>query len=349
MSLVLFSAFAIFISLAPYYHKNQILTAQLNFLLYGGLLSILPFIYFYVRHIATKEKIELKQQSIHLFPALLFSIIGLFIPLSLSSEELKLYSLDLSFDSNLHWTVFFFQLIEKISKLLFIIQSVFYLFLISKLIKDYKKRVNNYFSNINNPYFNWIHLFYIVFIISFLATTTMLIVGNTNMIKEDNHILTVCLLTLSMVFYLIAFIADNHEYIPDETFYSNEQFSTIDLHSIPMQEDLAKKLQEYFEQQKPFLQGDLKITIVAKALATNRTYISEAIKNVFNLNFNDFVNGYRIEEAKAILSEKKFKDITITEIYDKAGFNNYNSFAKAFKKKYKCTPSNYRKKILANN
>ena len=49
-----------------------------------------------------------------------------------------------------------------------------------------------------------------------------------------------------------------------------------------MQEDLAKKLQEYFEQQKPFLQGDLKITIVAKALATNRTYISEAIKNVFN-------------------------------------------------------------------
>ena len=98
MSFVQFSALAIFASLVPFYHQNYILSAQMDALFYGGLLSIFPFIYFYVRHIATKEKTGLRQLNFHLLPALVFAIIGLCIPLILSSEEFKTYALSLPVD-----------------------------------------------------------------------------------------------------------------------------------------------------------------------------------------------------------------------------------------------------------
>lgn len=345
MSLVQFSALAIFISLVPFYHQNPILSSQMDAFFYGGLLSIFPFIYFYIRHIATKEKIELKQFYFHLAPAIVFAFVGLFIPLILSKEDLNIYALSLPFDKKLHWAVFFFKIVERISTLVLIMQSILYLYLMSNLIKEYKNRVNNYFSNISNPHFNWIHVFYIVFIISLFAAIPPLIAGNTYMAKNGNHLLTICFFTLSIVFFLIAFIADNHQYIIDESFYVQEEITTGEQSTLASQKNLESKIKKYFEQEKPYLQGNLKITDVARALATNRTYISEIIKTVYYSNFSDYVNTYRIEEAKILLTDTNCSNLTIAEICDKAGFNTYNSFIKAFKKKYKCTPNEYRRKM----
>lgn len=348
MSFVQFSVLVIFLSLVPFYHQNSILSARMDALFYGGLLSIFPFIYFYVRHIATKKKIELKQLCLHLFPASVFVVIGLFIPIALSEEELKIYALNLPIDKELQRAVFFFQIVDKTSKLLLMVQSILYLYLISILIKEFKNRVRNYFSNIKNRYFNWIHIFYIIFTVSLLAAIPPLIAGNTYMVKNDNHLLTVCFFTLSAVFYLISFIADNHRYIADESFYDVENIATVEFNSVGIRKNLACKMKDYFEQRKPYLRGNLKITEVAGALATNRTYVSDVIRTVYNSNFNEFVNSYRINEANGLFNDGEYSHLTTAEISEKAGFNTYGSFVEAFKKKHGCTPSAYRKKMLQN-
>lgn len=345
MSFVEFSALAIFISLTPFYHKNFILSSQLNMLFYGGLLSIFPFVYFYIRNIATKEKIELKKFFHHLLPAFVFIIIGLFIPFILSPEDLKIYALNLTVNKEIKSAVFFFQITDKFSKFVLIIQSIFYLYQISILIKEFNNRLRNYFSNIENKYFNWIHIFYIIFLISLIASIPTLIAGNNYMIKGDNNLLTISFFTLSVVFYFIAFIADNHRYIADDDFYNIDDINIIENNNIDIQKKLAYKIKDYFEQEKPYLKKDLKITEVANALATNRTYVSDAIKNIFNSNFNKFVNSYRIEEAKNIFNTEESINLTTTEICEIVGFNTYSSFTKVFKKKYKCTPAAYRKKL----
>jgi AraC-like DNA-binding protein len=345
MSFVQFSALAIFVSLVPFYNQNPVLSAQIDALFYGGILSIFPFVYLYVRQVATKRKIEPGQFCFHLLPALLFVLIGLFIPISLSAEELKTYALGLSVDNELHRTVFFFQIVDKTCKLLVVVQSLLYLYLISILIKEFKNRVRDYFSNIENRYFNWIHVFYIIFSVSLLAAIPPLIAGNAYMAKTDNHLLTVCFFTLSVVFYSIAFIADNHRFIPDANFYNVEELTTVESNVIGIQKEIACKLKDYFEQDKPYLQGDLKITEIACALATNRTYVSGAIRNIYNSNFNEFVNSYRVKEAAILLAGDESRHITTTEISEKAGFNTYNSFVKAFKKKHGCTPNVYRKTL----
>lgn len=345
MAFVQFSAFAIFASLVPFYNNNPVLSAQMDALFYGGLLSIIPFIYFYVQQVATKKKIELKQLIFHLLPTLLFVVIGLFIPITLSAEELNTYALGSFPDRELHRTVFFFQIIDKTSKLLIILQSLFYLYLISILIKEFKNRVRNYFSNIENRYFNWIHVFYIVFSISLLVAVPPLIAGNAYMAKNDNHLLTYCFFTLSAVFYFIAFIADNHRFIPDTNFYKVEELTTVESNVVGIQNEIACKLKDYFEQDKPYLQRDLKITEIARSLATNRTYVSNAIRNIYDSNFNEFVNSYRVKEATILFADDESQHITTTEISEKVGFNTYNSFVKAFKKKYRCTPNVYRNNL----
>ena len=345
MAFVQFCALAIFASLVPYYNHNPVLSAQMDALFYGGLLSIFPFIYFYVRKIATNRRIERKPLCFHLLPAILFVLIASFIPVCLSEDEIKTYALGAFAGSKLFSAVFLFQVVDRSSKVLIVLQSLFYLYLISILIKEFKNRVRDYFSNIENRYFNWIHVFYIVFSISLLAAVPPLIAGNANMAKTDNHLLTICFFTLSVIFYFIAFLADNHRFIPDANFYHVEEAASVESNFNGIQNEIAYKLKKYFEQHKPYLQRELKITEIASSLATNRTYVSAAIRNVYNSNFNEFVNSYRIKEATILLADNKLQHITTTEISEMAGFNTYNSFVKAFKKKHGCTPNIYRKNL----
>lgn len=70
--------------------------------------------------------------------------------------------------------------------------------------------------------------------------------------------------------------------------------------------------------------------------------LSMIINRHFNLNFYEFVNGYRIEEAKKRLLDPANKSKTITDIYLEVGFNSKSVFNTFFKKLVGKTPSEYR-------
>jgi len=73
-------------------------------------------------------------------------------------------------------------------------------------------------------------------------------------------------------------------------------------------------------------------------LSINR--ISELINVSFGINFSEWVNGYRIEEAKSLLSARP--DLSIKEVYYTTGFNSKSAFYTAFKKQVGQTPTQYR-------
>ena len=71
-------------------------------------------------------------------------------------------------------------------------------------------------------------------------------------------------------------------------------------------------------------------------------YISQAINQNLNQNFYDFVNSFRIEEAKQLL---KSDELRINEIMDQVGYKNRSSFNTIFKTNCGCTPSEFRKQF----
>ena len=94
-------------------------------------------------------------------------------------------------------------------------------------------------------------------------------------------------------------------------------------------EELMVHLCEYMEKEKPFLNSHLKIDDVAKAMNSNRTYISNTIKATRGITFSQFVNLYRVEYSKELL--RLNKDIRISEVWPSAGFSNETSFFRTFK------------------
>ncbi len=105
--------------------------------------------------------------------------------------------------------------------------------------------------------------------------------------------------------------------------------------------DMKKKLLSIMSNEKPYLENTLRLDDLAKMLNLSRNHTSQIINQHFNLSFFDFINKYRVEEAKYLLANMGEEKATITQIAYDAGFNNRASFYKAFKKFEQQNPTTY--------
>lgn len=64
------------------------------------------------------------------------------------------------------------------------------------------------------------------------------------------------------------------------------------------------------------------------------------------MNFNEFVNEYRIIEAKKLLLDKNHNLFTIEHIAEKSGFGSVNSFTRVFKAVVGMPPSIFKEQII---
>lgn len=93
---------------------------------------------------------------------------------------------------------------------------------------------------------------------------------------------------------------------------------------------------------KYYHDSTLTLQKLAFHLGTNRQYLSNYINKEKNKTFYEYINDYRLEEAKAILDgwgdnpQQSLEDVALT-----AGFNSYSTFFRSFVKKYDITPSKY--------
>lgn len=92
---------------------------------------------------------------------------------------------------------------------------------------------------------------------------------------------------------------------------------------------------------KPYLNEKITLTEVSKLLNVSSQQLSQVINEKTNYNFNDFINYYRIEEAKSLLISDSYANLTIDAIAQKAGFNSKSAFYTAFKKQTKMTPKEF--------
>ncbi|MEM8897478.1 MAG: helix-turn-helix domain-containing protein, partial [Bacteroidota bacterium] len=107
--------------------------------------------------------------------------------------------------------------------------------------------------------------------------------------------------------------------------------------------EMVEGVRSIMETQKPFLNADLRLTELAEIMSISPHHLSQVINENLQLNFYDFINQYRVEEAKALI--EKEPETNLLQIGIAAGFNNKNSFNNAFKKHMGLTPSTYRKEI----
>jgi len=105
------------------------------------------------------------------------------------------------------------------------------------------------------------------------------------------------------------------------------------------------ELTGHMEANKPYLVGDLVLHQLAQQLGISANYLSQVINEQLNVNFYDFVNGYRVEEAKRLIRDAGQEKINILNIALDSGFNSKSAFYTAFKKATSMTPTQYRNSL----
>lgn len=89
---------------------------------------------------------------------------------------------------------------------------------------------------------------------------------------------------------------------------------------------------------KVFLDPELNLEKMAKKCDTNRVYLSRIIHEKYGMNFNNFINQFRIKEAENIICNPS-NDIPLKALPQKTGFKCYARFHEAFKKQTGTTPT----------
>ncbi len=114
-------------------------------------------------------------------------------------------------------------------------------------------------------------------------------------------------------------------------------------------EELVKEVLERlraFEESKIFLKQKYTLNTLAKELHTNSSYLSKIINETKQINFANYLNDLKIQEAiHKLTNEKKFRSYKIKTIANEVGFNTAQSFSLAFYKKTGLYPSYFIKQI----
>ena len=95
--------------------------------------------------------------------------------------------------------------------------------------------------------------------------------------------------------------------------------------------------------EKPFLESDLTLSGLANKLFITPHELSQVINERLNQNFFEFINHYRVEEAKNMIIDPANKSLKMAVIGFNVGFNSTSAFNTAFKKHTRVTPSQFRK------
>jgi len=93
-------------------------------------------------------------------------------------------------------------------------------------------------------------------------------------------------------------------------------------------ETYRRALEEWMEKEKPYLNPDFKLVDLQNVLPMNRTYLSQFIHAEYDCSFYLFVNRYRVEEAKRLISENP--DMKMADISANCGFSSPSVFSRTF-------------------
>jgi len=240
--------------------------------------------------------------------------------------------------------------VAVISNLIFI-QFLIYIMASFRLISRFRKNAKQFFSNQEQHNMQWLSSM----ILFFLLIVVMIILNGllTQTVLASYYLIVFNMIVFAMlIFVMTVFLkALKTPYFLSFSFDDDPQARTIaSAHprfpetESAERERIIKLLVDYMEQHKPFMEPELTLDQLAGRLAVKPRVFSQAINEGLGQNFYDFINRYRILEAKQLLTNPKDPKITVLEVLYEVGFNSKSSFNTLFKKYTGLTPTEFRRK-----
>lgn len=213
-------------------------------------------------------------------------------------------------------------------------------------LRRYHQHIKNEFSDIEAIDLTWLKILIIGFLmvyVSAIVVTTSWTINQRFDITIDYELigLTVNYAILLLVSFLIYFSLGFTSMFKGIDTTITKAPLTADKNPIDLSQ--IEKITDYMSVEKPFLNHLLTLENLAKQLNMSARQLSQNINRHFEQNFFEFINNYRIEESKSLLTMPEHSKSTMLVIMDLAGFNSKATFNTFFKKIVGSTPTQYRK------
>ncbi|MBO0324192.1 AraC family transcriptional regulator [Muricauda sp. CAU 1633] len=295
---------------------GHLFTNVLVWVLYG------PILYFYIRRVLHRTKFRWKD-LLHFLP--FFILLLNYSPVYFMDAATKMELLQ---NRTIISHLYFFTSYEEIA---IIALMVLYFVLIYTRLKMGTVSFNQ------EVWLKWVSFSYLAYVVSFSSYFVLQGLGVLQL-EHDYFIGASMIFFISVLAYFGFVQPEVFEGTPMNKIIPIIKYKTTGLtqgYSLELKEDLQK----YMEEMKPYLQSEFRLDDLAENLNVSRHHCSQVINEHFDSTFFNFINKYRIEEAKEMLENNQ--SLTISDVMYACGFNNRVSFYNAFKKFTGTTPKSF--------
>ncbi len=288
-----------------------------------------PLIYFYVK-ILTRPLFKFGGKDWLHFSPFVVSILAIVIYQVFSLQEYSLMRES-------------YHVIGLLTIWAIIILYSVYLYFSIVLLRRHAAKIKDSFSSIEKINLNWLRFLISSHFIIWPVALYIEFMGNSDALWN------IVWLLVSIFIYLVGYLG-----LRQPVIFSGETIPALESSDIArgkyaksaltaeLSESYFNKLQQVMDKEKLFLDPNLTLPFLAKKLLVSVHHLSQVINEKMDQNFFEFVNNYRVEEAKQLLLDPGRKHLNISAIGFEAGFNSNSSFNSVFKKLTGMTPSQFR-------
>ncbi len=211
------------------------------------------------------------------------------------------------------------------------IYMVVFSVLIIRITQQHRKLLPVYFSNTKFKSLRWLA----IFCIGCIVLNIFRHLFYTFDIKAEFISIGYCSLSLFLLYYLTiaSLIQININNVIPSQVNAEEEHKEL--------ENMIETIQQYLLDKKAYLDPDINLKSFSKNIGIPERDVSKAINRMDNKNFSNFINYYRVEEFKRLITSEEYKKYSISAIADEVGFSSRASFYKNFKEIEGVSPSVY--------
>lgn len=221
--------------------------------------------------------------------------------------------------------------IRQFCKLVFAIEVIATVVIGSMMIRRYDCMVDEFYADTDDKSMRNIQsILYLVLTIAILSFIVN-IIGRARF-TDHEIILTTTSLMFSALLFAIGYEGLHRHFSIIDMRTNKEQVSNDDSAALKdaVNRSMTERIIALVENDKIYLQPDLKLDDLAQMMHTNRTYIYQAVNQQMGISFNEFINRYRIAHAKRLMASDP--TLSMNDVALQSGFASLSSFYRNMKK-----------------
>lgn len=319
---------------------DEFRNTKINYFLVPLSFAIGPLIYFYIKSFIERGFAFGTKELFHFLPATIYALyrIGVYIYDS-SQPGFTDTQNGVFMQSDLYYSIdVFYVVVASIQMFLYLVFSIYVYY-------QYRNALVQQYSNTYKSELHWLRNF--LFVYSFLFVYDVLQTVTDEFIFNLGWTGRWWYQFLSVTIVI---------YVGIKGFFTDmDTLKKIDLSIIPTSKKAKnaadefdrikelEKMQHIVSTEKLYLDPNLSLTQLSKAIRMNPALVSDLINRGLGQNFNDYINRYRVKTIVSRLGDENYSHLSILSLALDNGFNSKATFNRVFKKITGKSPSEYRK------